>query len=446
MFGFGLLGKTHIPHRKNTEGMPAARRVEPKEVLLVASQHIGAPATPIVKAGDTVKVGQKIAEAGGYVSSPIYASVSGVVGKPEEYLRSDGRKVAAIRIASDGLMTPAEVTPPVVEDADSLIAAVRESGVVGLGGAGFPTAVKLDAVKKNIIDTVVINGAECEPYITGDTRTMLDNADLVKEGVDLFRRHFAPFGVKSYVFGIENNKREAIDRLTELFAPYSDVSVVTLPSTYPQGAEKILIHNTVKRVVPEGKLPADVGVVVINVTTLAEIARYVKTGMPLVSRTVTVDGSAIASPANLTVPIGTPLRDLVEAVGGAEDIGKVLFGGPMMGLPASNLDEPTTKTTGAVTVLTRRDSIKRDSTACIHCGRCVAACPMRLNPTAFSKALNIESKEEKVARLQEYKIGLCMECGCCSYVCPAARPLVQNNRLAKAEVREYNSHIASVKK
>lgn len=445
MFGIGFLGKTHIPHRKNTADMPAVEIAPPKQVLLPLSQHIGAPAKPLVKLGDEVKVGQKIAEADGFVSSAVYASISGKVEKTEEYLRPDGRKVWAIRITGDGLMTPDEnIKPPDIRDLDSFISAVRESGVVGLGGAGFPTAVKLDAVKKGLIDTVVINGAECEPYITSDTRTMLDCTHYVKRGIELLEQYVP--NVREIVFGIEKNKPKCIQKLSEVFSGDAKVRIQPLPSTYPQGAEKVIIYNTVKRTVPQGKLPADAGVLVLNVTTLSAIAEYIDTGMPLVRKCITVDGSAVREPKNLTVPIGTAISELSEYVGGfSEDVGKVLYGGPMMGICVDSLSEPVLKNTNAVTVLTRKDSLKADSTACIHCGRCVAACPVKLNPTAYSKALNIESREEKVARLEEYKINLCMECGCCSFVCPARRPLVQNNRLAKATVREYAAHMTSMK-
>lgn len=440
-----FLGNTRVPHRKNTADMPAVRMTPPSVVLLPTVQHIGAPATPIVKPGDTVKVGQKIAEAGGYVSSPIHSSVSGKVLKIENYLRPDGRTVPAIRIESDGLMTPDEqLTPPTLTDVDSFVLAVRESGIVGLGGAGFPTAVKLDAIKKGLINTVVINAAECEPYITSDTRTMLDNPELVRSGVELLLG-FIP-EAERVVIGIESNKEAAINAMRELFESYERVDVCVLPSKYPQGAEKVLIYNTTGRVVPEGKLPADVGVLVMNITTLANIAKYVLTGMPLVERTFTVDGSAIANPMNLIAPIGTPIGAVIEFVGGTSDeVGKVLYGGPMMGVPVQSVAEPIIKTTNAITVMSRKDSIKADSIACVHCGRCVAACPMGLNPTSFSKALEIESKEEKVGRLEENKINLCMECGCCSFVCPSLRPLVQNNRLAKTVVRTYRDHMKDKK-
>lgn len=444
MFGLKFLGKTSIPHRKNTAETAAVRMTPPTEVLLPMSQHIGAPATPIVKIGDEVKVGQKIAEACGYVSSPIYSSVSGKVAKIENYLRPDGRTVQAVRITSDGEMALAnDITPPTVTDLDSLIAAVRESGIVGLGGAGFPLSVKLDAAKKGIINTVVINGAECEPYITTDTRTMLEDAEDIKYGIDLLRSYIPE--IKSYLFGIEGNKPECIKKMNETFAEDGDVKVVKLPKKYPQGAEKVIIYNTTGRVVPEGKLPADVGVIVMNVTTLAYLARYIKTGIPLVERSVTVDGSAIAEPMNVIAPIGTSIRAIVDFVGGlTEEGGKVLFGGPMMGQPACSLDEPIVKTTGAITLLNVKDSKEPPVTACIHCGRCVNTCPLFLDPTAFAGALKLEGKADRVQRLEENKINLCIECGSCSFVCPANRPLVQNNRIGKAEVREYKAHLASL--
>ncbi|MBR3681376.1 MAG: electron transport complex subunit RsxC [Clostridia bacterium] len=445
MLGFKFLGNTHVPHRKNTAAMPAVKMPPPKEVLLPMGGQIGAPSTPVVKAGDTVKVGQLVAEPAGYVSSAVHSPISGKVTKIEPYLCPNGKTVQAIRIQSDGEMTVSEeVVPPTVTDLDSFIEAVRKSGSIGLGGAGFPTAVKLDALKKGGIDTVVINAAECEPYITSDTRTMIDRIDAVKEGVLLFKS-FAPT-VTRIVFGIESNKAEAIASVREAMADVEGVCVTVLPSKYPQGAEKIIIHNTTGRIVPEGKLPADVGVIVINVSTLATIADYVKTGMPLVEKTLTLDGGAIANPMNVTVCVGTPIGEVIAFAGETKgEIGKVLYGGPMMGVPIRSLDEPVRKTTNAITVMTREESVKNDSTACIHCGRCVTACPMGLTPTAFSKALEIESKEDKVQRLEEYKINLCMECGCCSFVCPALRPLVQNNRLAKGVVREHHDHMKDKK-
>ena len=446
MFGFKFLGNTHVPHNKNTADMAPVKMMPPKEVLLPVSQHLGAPATPVVKVGDEVKVGQLVAEAGGFVSSPIYSSVSGKVVKIDTYLTSAGANVSAIRIESDGLMTVCEdITPPVAEDLDSFLAAVRASGIVGLGGAGFPTAVKLAAAKNGNIHTVVINGAECEPYLTGDTRTMLDESKAIYEGVALLDKYIGT--VEKFYFAIEKNKPQCIEELARVFQDNAKVTVSTLPSLYPQGAERVTVHNTTGIIIPEGKFPADMGVLVINVSTLAFIAKYFETGMPLVERVVTVDGSAIAEPKNLIVPIGTSLGDVIEAAGGTKaEIGKVLYGGPMMGNPACSLADPILKTTGGITVMNVKDSTELDITACIHCGKCVDVCPMNLYPTNFTKALDIPNTDDRMARLEELSITLCMECGCCSYICPANRPLVQNNRLAKSSYRAYKAHQATLKK
>ena len=430
------LGKTHVPHYKNTAEMPAVKMPAPAEVLISMSQNIGAPSVPAVNVGDKVCVGTLIGEAGGYVGAPVHSSVSGTVKKIDSYIQSSGRSATAILIESDGEMTPdPEIKAPVITDIETLSAAVRASGLIGLGGAGFPTSVKLDAEKKGLINKIILNGAECEPYITSDTRTMLDAADLIKEGVELLLKYIS---ADELIIGIEKNKPECIEKMKEVFSDNAKVSVATLPDTYPQGGEKVLVYNTTGRIVPEGKLPADVGCLVMNVTTVAELARYAKTGMPLVEKCVTVDGSAVKNPMNVIVPVGTHIADLLEFVGGTtEDIGKILYGGPMMGVAINSTDEPILKNTNAITALTRRDALGFKTTACIHCGRCVSACPMGLNPTEFAKAMNIPELGARVERLNEYSIGLCIECGCCSFVCPAKRPLVQNNRLGKADTRAY---------
>ena len=444
MFKFKLLGRTRIPHHKNTAEMVPVKMPCPKEVLIPMVQHIGAPATPVVKVGDELKVGQVIAEASGYVSAPIHASVSGKVVKIENYLLPDGKDTLAIRIESDGLMTVSEdVVSPDVNDLDSLVDAIKASGLVGLGGAGFPTAVKFDAAKKGMIDTIVINAAECEPYITSDTRTILDTPELLCEGVAILEKYIP--AANKIVFGVEKNKPECIKLLKNSFKDDAKVSVLALPELYPQGAEKVIIHNTTGRIVPEGKLPADVGVLVINVTSLAVLANYLKTGMPLVEKCVTVDGSAVKEPKNVIVPIGASILDVIEFVGvNVDDVAKVLFGGPMMGVAVYSLDEPVGKRNNALTVMNSDDASMREATACIHCGKCVAVCPMHLNPSVFSDALNL-NREEGIAKFEQNSIMLCMECGCCSYVCPAKRPLVQNNRLAKSVLREYKAHQSTLK-
>ena len=444
MFGFKFLGNTHIPHNKKTTESSPVKMTPPTEVLLPMSQHIGAPATPIVKVGDEVKVGQLIAKPEGYVSAAIHAPVSGKVTKIEDYQLYNGKTVPAIRIESDGLMTVSdEIAPPKVEDGESFIEAIKASGLVGLGGAGFPTAVKLGGAQKGAIHTVVVNVAECEPYITCDTITVMEQQNAICEGIDLLEKYIP--SIQKVVFGVEANKPQCIAKLEDVFKENAKVSVTSLPSLYPQGAEKVLIYNTTKKVVPEGKLPADIGVLVINVTTLTVLANYIKTGMPLVEKCITVDGSAVNDPKNIIVPIGTTIQDVLAFMDvDLENVGKVLFGGPMMGVAAQSLEQSVEKRTNALTVLSVQDCVEHEATACIHCGKCVNACPMQLNPTGFSRALTM-SKEEKMALLEENRINLCMECGCCSYVCPAGRPLVANNRLAKAELREYKAHLSTLK-
>ncbi len=430
------LGKTRVPHRKNTSAMPPVRIDAPEIVILPVAQHIGAPANPVVKAGDTVYVGTVVAEAQGFVSAPLHSSVSGKVKKIEPYLNSNGKTSPAIIIESDGLMTPdPALAPPVVNSFADLAAAARSCGLIGLGGAGFPTSVKLSPKDLGAIDTLVLNGAECEPYITSDTRTMLDDAEYIRRGVELIMSFTE---IKSCVIGIEKNKPECVARLKDEFANNSGVRIEVLPSTYPQGAEKVLIYNSLGRVVPEGALPSDVGVIVMNVTTIAYLAKYVETGMPLVEKCITVDGSAINEPKNMIVPVGTPIAKVIEAAGGIKgELGKVVYGGPMMGVAVYDLNAPILKNTNAIVALNKRDAKMVKPNPCIHCGRCVMACPMGLNPTEYARAFNIDNKTERAERFAINKVNLCIECGSCSFVCPSNRPLVENNKLAKAELREY---------
>lgn len=429
------LGKIKLPHRKHTAEMKDSRIPTPSVVVLPMSQYIGAPAIPIVKVGQTVCVGTKVAEADGKVSAAIHSPVSGTVKKVGDFLLANGKSCQAITIESDGEMTmDPGITPPTVTNAEELCQAIRESGLVGLGGAGFPTANKLEnAISKNI-DTIIVNGAECEPYITVDNRTMIDGAENVVKGVKIIEEYIP--GPQQIIVAIENNKPVAIKKMTEAFAGDPKVKVVALPSEYPQGAEKTLVYTLLGRVIPDGKLPSDVGCVMFNVTSVAFFAHYLETGIPYVWRTLTVDGSAVKSPKNVTAPIGTSLRDILTFCDADFDnLGKVLYGGPMMGIAAYDLDAPIYKNTNALLALTKAESLPKKQYPCIHCGKCVAHCPMGLNPTAFVKAMKIESKDERAEALQSANVLSCIDCGSCSYVCPSRCPLVENNKLAKNDLR-----------
>ena len=426
-------GGVHVPHNKNTAGQCAVRMPAPETVVIPVSMHIGRPAAPVVKPKDHVKVGTLIAESQGPVSARIVASVSGDVEKIDRVLLSNGAYSDAIIIKSDGLNEKDEsLTPPTVTDYESFIAAVRESGIVGLGGAGFPTAVKLDVKDTSRIKHVIINAAECEPYITSDTRTMLDDSEDIFAGVVLLEKYLS---AKSIIIGIEKNKPEAIEKMRETFKNDAFVTIMPLPELYPQGAEKVIIRNTTGLTVKKGKLPIDAGCVVINVTTLAQIAKYVRTGVPLTEKCVTIDGTAVKTPKNIIVPIGTRVSDIISFCNIDEnDVYKILFGGPMMGISVPNASVPVLKNTNAVTFMGKAEAASPRATQCIHCGRCATHCPMNLTTFAIARAY----EKQDVDALIALNTDLCCECGSCSFICPAKRPLVEINKLAKAMIREHN--------
>ena len=419
-----------LPHRKHTVAEEAFSLPTPKAVVLPMAMHIGKAATPTVKVGDEVKVGTLIAEQDGFISSKVYSSISGKVTKIGDMLASGGNKLTTVVIESDGNMTPDEsLSAPVINSREDFVEAVKASGVVGLGGAGFPTYVKFN-VEADKIDYLIVNGAECEPYITSDSYTMINKSDDMAFAISYIKRFY---GLKKVIIGIENNKKSAIESMRKLAASDDAIEVKILPSVYPQGGEKVLIYHTTGKVLPLGKLPADVGCIVCNCTTLAAIGNYIKTGMPLVKKCVTVDGGAVKEPKNVIAPIGTPISELFEfCCGFSEEPSKVLYGGPMMGISVPDTSAPVLKNTNAVLALTEKETKPPKSTSCIRCGSCVNTCPFGINPAEIARAYekgDLESAER-------IGVNLCMECGCCSFVCPAVRPLVQINKLTKTALRE----------
>lgn len=425
-------GGVSIAHHKNTAEMRVVKIPTPPFVQIAMRQGIGAPCNPTVSVGDYVKVGQLIGDSDAYISAPVYASVSGTVTEIKDIKLSSGVMSKAVVIESDGLMTEDDFTPPVVTDAKSLVAAVRKSGLVGLGGAGFPAHVKLNLPQEAKIDTLIINAAECEPYITVDYRECIENSNNIMLGVDVVSKYL---NIDNVVIAVEDNKPMALQILKEIADSTANgkVKVMALKSKYPQGAEKMIIQSATGRKMPPGKLPSDVGCVVMNVASIAFVGRYVETGKPLVSRSMTVDGSAIKNPKNIRVPVGTMMDYIIDYCGGfSEEPEKIVCGGPMMGAALTDINYPVLKGNNALLAFKKGDLSIKKETDCIRCGRCAAACPLNLVPTNIEKFTKIGD----VAKLKHSGAMVCMECGSCAYSCPAGKPLVQHMRLAKAKIRE----------
>ena len=419
-----------LPQRKHAE----ARKIEtiplPKLVRIPMLMHLGTPCTPIVTVGEQVCVGQKIGAPADQNAVPIHASVSGTVRAITEFTNVNGSKVPCVEIESDGLQTlyPG-CKAPVLETRKQFVQAVRESGCVGLGGAGFPTFRKLNEPQK--ISMLIVNGAECEPYLTGDSRQIIENSGDILGGIHLVMQFL---NIKECKIGIESTRPAALKQLAYAVAAEENITVCPLPPVYPQGAEKVLIYHTSARIVPEDKMPADLGILVMNISTLAFLYQYSRTGIPLVERVVTVDGNAVKKPCNLRVPIGTPQHDLLKyADCNFDKVKKLLSGGPMMGITLYSDELPVLKQQNGLLALTRVSH--SEPTACIRCGRCMNACPMRLMPMELSRAYHKKDAE----MLRTLRLSLCMNCGCCTYVCPAKRPLAEENQLAKQFLKEVES-------
>ncbi len=411
-----------LKHHKNTENCSTVEFPLPAKVRIPMSMHMGAPCQPLVKVKDTVKVGQKIGDTDAAFSVPVHSSVSGTVTAVTDYRTAMGSVCKMVEIETDGKQEISEeVKPPEITDKASFLKAVRESGACGLGGAGFPTHIKL--APKVEVDTLVLNGAECEPYITADYREMIECPEDIIGGVNMIKDIL---GIRRAKLAIEANKPEAIRNFKEMADNDDTIDIITLPSVYPQGAEKVIIFNSTGRIIKEGMLPSDAGVIVMNISTASFLYRYMKTGMPLVSRRLTVDGNAVKEPKNISAPIGTSFREILEyCKTDFDSLKKVIAGGPMMGMSVPDLDMPVVKTSNALLGINTYDDKK--SSSCIRCGRCVRVCPLGLMPAEIERAYKIRNIDE----LRSLKVTLCINCGSCSYVCPANRRLAETNQLAK---------------
>lgn len=415
-----------LSRNKAIEVLPA-----PEQVVIPMSLHVGAPCEPIVKAGDNVLLGQKIGEAKSAISAPIHASVSGTVKAVEPRLHPNGKMVMSVVIDNDGKDSFHENVTSQKEKAEdggsAIVDIIREAGIVGMGGAAFPTHFKISSGLGKA-DTVIINGAECEPYITADHRMMLEAPEEILSGI---RYLLKALNLSRAFLGIEANKKDAIRLLKEKLGGEKDIEIRVLRTRYPQGAEKQLIQTITGRQVPPGGLPADVGCVVFNIYTAWSVNRAIEQGIPAIDRVVTVSGPGIAEPKNLRVRVGTPVSKLIEAAGGLKDNAvKILLGGPMMGNPIFDINVPVVKGTNAVLALTENEDRSVKDPKCIRCGRCVSVCPMRLMPIY----IYTYERNDDLRSLEKLNATDCIECGSCSYICPGRLHLVQSIRNAKAKL------------
>jgi electron transport complex protein RnfC len=412
---------------------PIAETKPPARVVIPLSQHIGAPCKPVVTIDQEVKKGELIGEAAGFVSAPVHSSVSGKVIAIGEFLNATGRMVTSVVIENNGReeWTILKDNPDYMDlSPDEIKEKIKNAGIVGMGGAAFPTVVKLSPPKEKPIDTVILNGSECEPYLTGDYRLMVERSADIIEGLKILMKIL---GVNKGFAGIEDNKPDAVKAMGKAAEGQTNIKICPLPTKYPQGAEKMLIKSIAGREVPPRALPMDVKVVVHNVSTAFAIYEAVRYGKPLIERVVTVTGEGIKEPKNLSVKIGTLVSHLIEECGGLKDENlKVISGGPMMGFAISSLDVPVTKGTSGIVVMTESEIVHaEDFGPCIKCGRCADICPMGLMPSMLS----IYSEKGLYEGAKDYNLFDCFECGSCAFVCPSKRPIVQLVRLAKSQVK-----------
>ncbi len=435
-------GGIHPPENKLTSSKPIKRLPLPKVVYVPISQHIGIPAEIIVDRKDKVEIGQVIAKSGGFVSSNIHTPVAGTVTKLDKIVDTKGYKKQCIVIRTDAKNESnlQEIEYPLVKEIslqpEEILKRISDYGIVGLGGATFPAHVKLQIKEDKKLDCLIINGVECEPYLTADHRLMLERAEEILVGIRILMR---ALHVERAIIGIENNKRDAIERFKKLTTGEPGIQIAALKVKYPQGGEKQLVRALLKREVPKNGLPLDVGVVVHNVGTVFAIYQAVQHDRPLLERVVTVTGKKLDEPSNFWVKIGTPIKDLISAVGGVpEDTRKIVSGGPMMGMALKNMDVPVTKGTSGILVISQDEASRGAPKNCIRCGECVDVCPMGLEPHLL---MNLSEKGMYEKASQE-DILTCIECGSCSYVCPSHRPLLDYIRFGKSIVKQLETKSA----
>lgn len=432
-------GGVHPEENKLSAGVAIEALPLPKSVTIPISQHIGAPPKIVVERGQDVKVGDVIAVHEGFVSANIHSSVSGKIGKIDEVMDSSGYKRMAIniRVKDDEWSETIDRTPDLVKEINlnsvEIINKIMESGVVGMGGAAFPSHVKLSIPEGKHVDTLIINGVECEPYLTADHRVMLEKPHEIMVGTQVLMK---ALDVEKAIIGVENNKKDAIDLLRKVATEYSGISVEALRVQYPQGGEKQLIEALLGREVPSGGLPADVGAIVHNVGTTYSVYLAVQKNQPLVERIVTVTGKSLKKPSNFLVRIGTPVEELINAAGGLpDDTGKVVSGGPMMGKALNDLTVPIAKATSGILIIPDDESKRAQEFNCVRCGKCIEACPMGLEPYQ----LLLLSREGKYEEAREESVMDCIECGSCSFVCPSNRPILDYIRLSKTKIKKAKS-------
>ena len=434
------IGGVHPAENKLSAGSPIREAALPKQAIFSMFQHIGAPAKPVVKKGDVVKVGTLLGEAGGFVSAPIYSSVSGKVSKVDVALdASDTRRMAVyVDVEGDEWEEAIDRTPDLVRledrpdlDSQTIVEKIKQAGIVGMGGATFPCHVKLCPPPGQKAECVIINAVECEPYLTSDHSLMLEKADEILVGVSLIMK---AVNVNRAYIGIENNKPDAIKLMQEKAKSYPQIEIVPLKVQYPQGGEKQLIDAVIGRQVPAPPaIPISVGAVVQNVGTAFAIYEAVMKNKPLISRIITVTGKSVKTPSNLLARLGTPFSQLIDECGGLPaDTGKIIGGGPMMGKALISLDIPMTKGSSGLLIMNEKDARRTAPEACIRCAKCVSACPMGLEPYLLMSL----TENNEVEQAEEHGVRNCIECGCCAYTCPSHRPLLDFIRLGKAKVND----------